>query len=100
VALGTNTHDNADVTGGVAGFALPDISFTFQGAGINNAASTEAGFDQTSVTSEERRGAKASTSPRWPPTRTTSAPPEQMSRARWTRSRSRSPGRGTRADTT
>ena len=49
VALGTNAHDNATVTGGVAGFALPDTSFTFDGNAIANAAAAEAGFAETSI---------------------------------------------------
>ena len=49
VALGTNAHDNATVTGGVAGFALPDTSFTFDGNAIANAAAAEAGFTKTSI---------------------------------------------------
>jgi hypothetical protein len=49
VPLGTNAHDNATVTGGVAGFALPATSFTFDAAAIANAASAEAGFTETSV---------------------------------------------------
>ena len=49
VPLGTNAHDNATVTGGVAGFALPATSFTFDGAAIANNATTEAGFTATSI---------------------------------------------------
>ncbi len=48
VALGTMAHDNATVTGGVAGFALPAISFNFDSLAIANG-STDAGFDATSV---------------------------------------------------
>src|SRR5436189_254507 len=51
VPLGTNTHDNATVTGGVAGFALPAVSFTFDGSAIANAGSAEATFDATTVAS-------------------------------------------------
>src|SRR5262249_22055306 len=48
VPLGTSAHDNAMVTGAVAGFPIPAISFTFGGNPIANGA-TEAGFDATSV---------------------------------------------------
>ena len=49
VPLGTNAHDNATVTGAVAGFAIPATSFTFDGSAIANAAAAEAGFTETSV---------------------------------------------------
>ena len=49
VALGTNAHDNATVTGGVAGFPLPATSFTFDGNAIANAAAAEGGFTATSI---------------------------------------------------
>ena len=48
VPLGSKAHDNATVTGGVTGFAIPAISFTLNGNPVNNG-STEAGFDATSV---------------------------------------------------
>lgn len=48
VPLGTNTHDNATVTGGVSGFPIPAISFNFQSSSIANG-STDAGFDATSI---------------------------------------------------
>jgi len=48
VPFGTNAHDNANVSGGVAGFPIPAISFTFNSSPIANG-STEAGFDATSV---------------------------------------------------
>jgi hypothetical protein len=50
VPLGTNTHDNADVTGEVAGFGIPAISFTLNSNPIGNAAA-EGSFDATSVAS-------------------------------------------------
>ncbi|WP_165067187.1 Ig-like domain-containing protein [Paludisphaera rhizosphaerae] len=50
VAVGTNTHDNATVTGAVAGFAIPTISFTLQGNSIGSG-STEGGFNATSTAS-------------------------------------------------
>src|SRR5439155_290461 len=49
VPLGTNAHDNANVTGGVSGFPVPAVSFTFDGSGIASNGSTESGFDATSV---------------------------------------------------
>jgi uncharacterized repeat protein (TIGR01451 family) len=49
VPLGSTAHDNATVTGGVAGFALPAVSFSFDAAPIANSATTEAGFTATSV---------------------------------------------------
>src|SRR5262249_5899565 len=49
VPLGTSTHDNATVTGAVAGFPIGAISFTFNAAAIANG-STEVPFDATSVT--------------------------------------------------
>ncbi|HLO30005.1 MAG TPA: Ig-like domain repeat protein, partial [Anaerolineales bacterium] len=48
VPLGTSAHDNASVTGAVAGFPIPAISFTFNSNPIANG-STEAGFEATSV---------------------------------------------------
>src|SRR5262249_35131142 len=51
VPLGTNTHDNATVSGAVAGFTVGAISFTFDGSPIANAASAEATFDATTVAS-------------------------------------------------
>jgi uncharacterized repeat protein (TIGR01451 family) len=51
VQLGTNSHDNATVSGAVNGFAIPAVSFTFDGSGVANAASAEATFDATSVAS-------------------------------------------------
>src|SRR5262249_34411545 len=48
VPLGTNAHDNATVTGAVAGFPIGAISFTFNAAAIANG-STEASFDATSI---------------------------------------------------
>src|SRR6476620_8283099 len=49
VPLGSTAHDNATVSGGVAGFALPAVSFSFDSGAIANNATTEAGFTATSV---------------------------------------------------
>ena len=50
VPLGTNTHDNATVTGAVSGFPIPAISFTLNGNAVANT-SAEVGFSATSVAS-------------------------------------------------
>ena len=49
VPLGSTAHDNATVTGGVAGFSLPAVSFSFDSGAIANNATTEAGFTATSI---------------------------------------------------
>src|SRR5205814_1022437 len=51
VPLGTNTHDNANVTGAVSGFPIAAISFTFDAASIANAALAEATFTATTLAS-------------------------------------------------
>jgi uncharacterized repeat protein (TIGR01451 family) len=52
VPLGSVVHDNAKISGAVAGFAPTGaISFTLNGNSVANKASAEAGFDATSVDS-------------------------------------------------
>jgi len=48
VPLGTAAHDTATVTGAVAGFTIPGVTFTFEGAAIANGAG-EAGFTANSI---------------------------------------------------
>src|SRR5438874_8929162 len=63
VPLGTDAHDNANVTGGVAGFPLPATSFSFNGSALANAASAEAGFEATSVaTGADRKSTRLNSS--------------------------------------